>query len=186
VLGVSELRGFLKEKLPDYMVPSAFVLLDTLPLTPNGKVDRQALPAPGGIRPELERGFVAPRTPFEEILAGIWTEILGIEQVSVHDNFFELGGHSLLATQVVSQVRDTFQVELPLRSLFEAATVSDLTTVVEQRLIEQVGAETLTEMWAEMEQLPEDEAEALLAAGETVEEEDSNAPFRASSGSLAV
>jgi len=183
---ISELRRFLKEKLPDYMVPSAFVLLDTLPLTPNGKVDRQALPAPDGIRPELERGFVAPRTPFEEILAGIWTEVLGIEQVGVHDNFFELGGHSLLATQVVSQVRDTFQVELPLRSLFEAATVSDLTTVVEQRVIEQVGGETLTEMWAEIEQLPEDEVEALLAAGETVEEGGSNAPFRAYSRSLAV
>jgi len=116
----------LKEKLPEYMVPSAFVTLDTLPLTPNGKVDRRALPAPGGMRPELEDAFVVPRDALEEQLAGIWAEVLGLERVGVHDDFFELGGHSLLVTQVVSRVRDALQVELPLRSLFEEPTIAGL------------------------------------------------------------
>ena len=128
---INELRSFLKEKLPDYMVPSAFMFLDALPLTPNGKVDRQALPAPDRVRPELESTFVAPRTPVEEVLAGIWAKVLGLEQVGIHDNFFELGGHSLLATQVISRLRDAFQVELPLRSLFEVPTVADLAERVE-------------------------------------------------------
>ncbi|NMF64063.1 non-ribosomal peptide synthetase [Brasilonema octagenarum UFV-E1] len=122
----SELRRFLKEKLPEYMVPSAFILLDKLPLTPNGKVDRLALPAPDGIRPELEETFVAPRNPVEEVLALIWSEVLRVEQVGIYDNFFELGGHSLLATQVLSRLRDIFQVELPLHVLFEATTVAKL------------------------------------------------------------
>ena len=93
--GVSELRGFLKERLPEYMLPSAFVLLDGLPLTPAGKVDRGALPAPDQLRPELEKGFVAPRTPIEAKLAEIWASVLRLEQVGIHDDFFELGGHSL-------------------------------------------------------------------------------------------
>ena len=101
----NELRSFLKQKLPEYMVPSAFVFLDTLPLTPNGKVDRKALPAPDQNRPEAEESYVAPRTPVEELLAEIWAEVLKLDKVGVHDNFFELGGHSLLATQVISRVR---------------------------------------------------------------------------------
>ncbi|MFQ5794231.1 MAG: amino acid adenylation domain-containing protein, partial [Candidatus Bipolaricaulia bacterium] len=127
----TELRRFLQQKLPEYMVPSAFVVLDALPLTPNGKVDRRALPAPDPTRPELERTFNAPRTSIEERVAGIWTELLGVEQVGVYDNFFELGGHSLLATQVISRVRDTFQVELPLRRLFELPTVAGLAESIE-------------------------------------------------------
>ena len=119
-------RGFLKERLPEYMVPSAFVFLDALPLTPNGKVDRQALPAPTSARPESGETFVAPGTPAEEVLAGIWAELLGVEQVGIHDNFFELGGHSLLATQVVSRVRELFHVEIALRQVFETPTVAGL------------------------------------------------------------
>jgi amino acid adenylation domain-containing protein len=129
----SDLRRFLKEQLPEYMVPSAFVTLESLPLTPNGKVDRRALPEPE-LRPELELTFVAPRTPIEEMLASTWACVLGIEQVGVHNNFFELGGHSLLATQVISRVRDTLAVELPLRSLFEAPTVASLAAHVENSL----------------------------------------------------
>jgi hypothetical protein len=102
---VPRLRRFLEEQLPDHMVPAAFVLLESLPLTPNGKVDRKALPAPGGARPELDGVYVAPRSPVEEALAGIWRDVLGLEQLGVHDDFFELGGHSLLATQVVSRLR---------------------------------------------------------------------------------
>src|SRR5205807_1891235 len=111
----TELRSFLREKLPDYMVPPAFVLLDALPRTPNGKVDRQALPAPEWASLESAKAFVAPRTPGEELLVGIWAQVPGVEQVGIHDNFFELGGHSLLVTQVISRIRNTFQVDLPLR-----------------------------------------------------------------------
>ncbi|MEG3971751.1 amino acid adenylation domain-containing protein, partial [Microcoleus sp. T2B6] len=127
---ITDLRHFLKQQLPDYMVPSAFVVLDVLPLTPNGKVDRRALPAPD-LRPELEESFVAPRTPIEEMLASIWSNILLIDSVGVHDNFFTLGGHSLLATQVISRVRDTISIELPLRSLFEAPTIAEFASRVE-------------------------------------------------------
>ncbi|WP_254564071.1 non-ribosomal peptide synthetase [Oscillatoria sp. HE19RPO] len=130
---VGELRGFLKPQLPDYMMPSAFVVLESLPLTPNGKVDRRALPAPEK-RNELEESFVAPSTPIEEMLASIWSNILSIDSVGIHDNFFELGGHSLLATQVISRVRDTLTVELPLRTLFEAPTLAGLAERVENSL----------------------------------------------------
>ena len=126
-----ELRRFLKEKLPDHMVPAVFVLLDALPLLPNGKIDRRALPAPDRSRPELDKAFVAPRTPTEELLAEIWTQLLDIERVGIHDNFFDLGGHSLLATQVVSRMREAFQVEIPLRRLFEVPTVAGLAESIE-------------------------------------------------------
>src|SRR5579859_5531527 len=127
----TDLRNFLKEKLPEYMVPSAFVLLDALPLTLNGKIDRRALPSPDRSRPELDKAFMAPRTPTEELLAEIWGKLLGIERVGIHDNFFDLGGHSLLATQLVSRVREAFQVEIPLRRLFEVPTVAGLAESIE-------------------------------------------------------
>jgi amino acid adenylation domain-containing protein len=127
----NDLRSFLKEKLPEHMVPALFVLLDALPLTPNGKVDRRALPAPDRTRPELEKAFVAPRTPTEELLSEIWAQVLDIERVGIHDNFFDLGGHSLLATQIVSRIREAFQVELPLRRLFEVPTVAGLAESIE-------------------------------------------------------
>ena len=129
---VSKLRTFLKDRLPDYMVPSAFVFLDALPLAPNGKLDREALPAPDWSRPDLKRSFVAPRNSLEQLLASIWTEVLKLEQIGVYDNFFELGGHSLLATQVISRVRETFQVEVPLRTLFEMPTIEELAEVIIQ------------------------------------------------------
>jgi amino acid adenylation domain-containing protein len=130
----NQLREFLKEKLPGYMVPSAFITLEALPLTPNGKIDCRALPAPDLLSRQLETAFVSPRTPTEALLSGIWIEVLGIEQVGVNDNFFELGGHSLLATKVVSRVRETFSVELPLRSLFFSPTVADSAQLIETLL----------------------------------------------------
>jgi acyl carrier protein len=133
---VSQIRSALEEQLPDYMVPSAIVMLDALPLTPNGKVDRKALPAPDQTRIELEGEFVAPRTPVEEVLAGIWAEVLSVERVGVFDNFFQLGGHSLLATQIIGRVRNAFQVELPLRSLFESPTVAGLVQAMETARLE--------------------------------------------------
>jgi acyl carrier protein len=125
-----QLRSFLSEQLPDHMVPSAFVMLDALPLTPNGKVDRRALPAPDGVRPEFEETFVAPRTPIEEVLTGIWAEVLAVERVGIHDTFLALGGHSLLAAQLISRVRAVFQMDLPLRRLFEASTVKEFAEVI--------------------------------------------------------
>jgi amino acid adenylation domain-containing protein len=137
---VDDLRSFLRQKLPDYMTPAAFVTLDALPLTPNGKIDRRALPAPEQSRPELAEAFVAPRNPVEELLAGAWADVLEIERVGVHDNFFDLGGHSLLATKLFSRLRDTFQVELPLAALFEAPTVAALAERIESAKREERGS----------------------------------------------
>ncbi|HJP91739.1 MAG TPA: amino acid adenylation domain-containing protein [Pyrinomonadaceae bacterium] len=130
--GEGELRSFLSERLPGFMVPSTFMLMEAFPLTPNAKVDRKSLPEPDWSQTAVTtRTFVAPRTPFEEVLAGIWSEILGIERVGINDNFFELGGHSLLATTFVSRVRDVFQVELPLRRLFETPTLAGIAEAVQ-------------------------------------------------------
>jgi amino acid adenylation domain-containing protein len=128
---VPQLQAYLAEKLPEYMVPSAFVVLESLPVTANGKVDRLALPAPQPIKLEWAGGYVAPQTSIEEVLVKIWAEVLGIKRVGIRDNFFELGGHSLLATQLVSRVRDAFAVELPLRRVFEAPTIAELSKIVE-------------------------------------------------------
>ncbi|HET7460394.1 MAG TPA: amino acid adenylation domain-containing protein [Longimicrobium sp.] len=125
-----ELREHLRGTLPEYMLPSAFVFLEALPLTPNGKLDRKALPAPDF--GSAEDRYVAPRTPTEEVLAGIWAEVLRLERVGVEESFFDLGGHSLLATRVVSRVSAVFGVELPLRALFEGPTVAELAVRVEE------------------------------------------------------
>jgi non-ribosomal peptide synthetase component F len=157
-----ELRNLLRLKLPDYMVPSAFVFLKTMPLTANGKIDRAALPAPDDLRPDLERVFVAPRTAVEAELAGIWAGLLKVSEVGVYDNFFDLGGHSLLATQVVSRMRQIFQVEISLRSLFESPTVAALAAQIEE-----AAADETTRLLAELEELSEEEAERLLKQEQT-------------------
>ena len=126
-----ELRSYLSERLPEYMIPSYFVMLDAIPLTPNGKIDRRALPAPEIDRPDLEGAFVAPRSVVEEMVAQIWTNVLGINRIGVHDNFFALGGHSLLATTIVTRLRQAFNIDLPLRTIFEGPTVSHLAQVID-------------------------------------------------------
>jgi amino acid adenylation domain-containing protein len=134
---INDLRCYLKQKLPQYMMPSAFVLLESLPLTTNGKIDRRSLPAPDINQAEFESNFTEPRTPDEQLIAEIWAEVLGLERVGIHDNFFELGGHSLLATQAISRLREAFQVEVPLRSLFESPTVATVTESLLQYRAEQ-------------------------------------------------
>ena len=169
----SELRQYLAEKLPEQMIPASFVFLAELPLTPNGKVDRRALPEPDGSRPEQEGAYVAARTPVEELVVSIWQQVLGLEQVGIYDNFFELGGHSLLATQVVSRIRQTFSVELPLRALFEAPTVAGLAVLVENNdhqqkygsapVITRADTESQTEMLKQLEQFSDEELDSLLS-----------------------
>jgi hypothetical protein len=160
---VSELREHARRRLPDYMVPAAFVRLEQLPLNSNGKVDRRALPAPDRARPELAQEFVAPRSATEEVLASVWAEVLGREQVGVHDNFFDLGGHSLLATQLVSRVRGIFSAELPLRHLFESPTVAGLAERLTRDAPSPEAVESIARLFRRLEALSEEEADALLA-----------------------
>jgi acyl-coenzyme A synthetase/AMP-(fatty) acid ligase/acyl carrier protein len=169
-LSVSALRDFLQQKLPEYMVPSAFVPLAALPLTPNGKIDRQALPAPDPARPALEKAFVPPRTPVEAEIARIWAEVLGRDRIGVHDNFFELGGHSLLAAQVIYRLRETFLVDLPLPSLFEAPTVAGAAAVIVRGQADEDEQAKIARTLADIEQLSADEVHTLL----TVESEESD------------
>jgi amino acid adenylation domain-containing protein len=128
----SELRSFLKTKLPEYMVPSAFVMLEALPLTPTGKIDRRALPAPDAARPKLEKAFVAPRDTLELQMTKIWEQVLGLQPIGVRDNFFELGGHSLLAVRLFAQIEKVFGTDVPLATLFQAPTVEQLANVLRQ------------------------------------------------------
>jgi amino acid adenylation domain-containing protein len=123
---VADLRGFLRRKVPGYMMPAILIAIDALPLSPNGKVDRSKLPSPADSRPTLEEAFVEPRTEIEELVAQVWREVLKLEMIGVYDNFFDLGGHSLLATRVVARLRSNFNVDLPLRKLFELPTVAGL------------------------------------------------------------
>ncbi|MCP4400947.1 MAG: AMP-binding protein, partial [bacterium] len=134
VPSVEKLRQFLTQKLPEYMIPSTFVFLEEFPLTPSGKIDRKTLPDPERTRPDLEEQFISPRTPVEEKLARIWCEVLQLDQIGIYDNFFVLGGHSLLATQVISRANRIFELEIPLRSLFELPTIAGSAEYIEQVL----------------------------------------------------
>ena len=164
---ITALRSFLQAKLPDYMVPSAFVFLDVLPTLPTGKVDRRGLPAPGSARPELGTSFVGPRTPVEQGLTEIWAEVLGLDQVGIQDNFLDLGGDSLLASQVISRMIRTFRVELPIRSLLEASTVADMAVAITQDRAKSAGQSDIDRMLAELEALSDTEAKQLMADGNT-------------------
>ncbi|HEX3560510.1 MAG TPA: amino acid adenylation domain-containing protein [Pyrinomonadaceae bacterium] len=157
-----ELRAFLKERLPEHMLPSAYVFLDRLLLTPHGKVDRRALPQPEGDTRELDAPFVAPRNAVEEVLCEIFAEVLGVERVGVNDNFFELGGHSLLATQIASRVRKAFQPDLPLRRVFEAPTVGALAEILVAGEPSPGQLERTAETLRRIESLSADDLEELL------------------------
>ena len=164
-IGGTEMREHLKQSLPEYMVPGTFITLNRLPLTLNGKVDRKALPAPGDA--EERQIYIAPQSDLEVNLAGIWSNLLRRERVSIADNFFDLGGHSLLATQVISRVRESFRVEVPLRALFESPTVAGLAAAIEQaRTNMEIGANReLERLLADVEGLSDSEALVMLNAG---------------------
>jgi amino acid adenylation domain-containing protein len=174
---VGELRSFLLDKLPDYMVPAGFVFLERLPLSPSGKVDRHALPVPDRERPNLEMAFVAPRTPVEESLVQMWAEVLGIERIGIQDNFFELGGHSLQATRIISRIRESLGVEMELPRFLKAPTVASLAeAVAEKQGARMRGADpmpakisreskSIDEQLADLDLLSEEEAEVLVGQG---------------------
>ncbi len=155
---IPRLRAFLATRLPDHMMPSAFVLLRTLPVSPSGKVDRRALPAPDTIRPELERNFAAPRTAVERVIATLWQEMLGLEKIGIHDNFFDIGGHSLLATQIAVRLPELLQVTVSLETLFDAPTVATLAERLTLDPIDGPRIETTARILLEVAQLPDDAA----------------------------
>jgi acyl carrier protein len=161
-----ELLTFLQEKLPSYMLPSAFIAIKEIPLTPNGKVDRRALPAPEQIEVSTA-GFIAPRTEMEQLVAEIWCEILGITQVGADSNFFDLGGHSLLATRVMNRIRERCGVELPLRVLFEFPTVVSLAAKLDDARPKETELSRILDILVNMENISEEEVTTLLAQSES-------------------
>jgi acyl carrier protein len=140
-VGSSQMQRFLRMSLPEFMVPAAFVWLDELPLTPAGKVDYRRLPQLESVTEARETEFFAPRTPIEQALADLWSELLGVEKVGIHDSFFDLGGHSLLLVKMNARLEQQFQLSLPLGILFEAPTVEQLATLLLERLLAAAGAE---------------------------------------------
>jgi amino acid adenylation domain-containing protein len=159
---VGELRMYAREVLPGYMVPSAIVVLDSLPLTPNGKLDRKALPEPAASLSAADDGFEPPQSSTEETLARIWTEILGVESVSVNDNFFDAGGHSLMATQLIARVRSTFGADIPLQTFFASPTIRDIARAVDEASLASADTAALDEIFAMLEGIDDAEAQSLL------------------------
>jgi hypothetical protein len=162
MLQINSLRSFLKEKLPDYMIPSDFIKIEEVPLLSNGKIDRKALPLPEGARPQLDEAFVAPRSSTEEDLAKIWADVLHLDRVGIHDNFFDLGGHSLVATKVMSRVQKVFNLKLPLRILFEAPTVAEFSLAIIQLQVAQMGERDIIGLLEGLESLSDDEARSAM------------------------
>ena len=159
----TSLRHTLSETLPDYMIPSSFMTLESLPMTASGKIDRLALPAPDGTRPELDTPFLAPRTPVEEALSRIWADVLGLDQVGIDDDFLELGGDSLRASQVGSRAIGVLGVDLPLRALLRAPTVADMALAVTQSRAAQKGDEEMASVLEELESISSEQVRKLLA-----------------------
>ena len=161
---IRELKGYMRERLPEYMVPGVIVEMEGLPVSPSGKVDRKALPVPDGEKLGVGREYVGPRTETEARLVEICMELLGLERVGINDNFFDLGGHSLLATQFISRLRDAFHIDLPLRALFESPTAAELAEKVELLMGDgQTHMDKIAEMLNAVEQLTEEEVKALMA-----------------------
>ncbi|MBD1924288.1 amino acid adenylation domain-containing protein [Microcoleus sp. FACHB-831] len=158
-----EVRSFLKQHLPEYMIPAAFVQMEALPLTPNGKINRLALPASDNYRPEQESVFVAPQTQIEQEIAEIWTAVLSLDKVGIKDNFFDLGGHSLMATQLISRVKKNFGVDVSLPEFFKSPTIKDLAEIVETQILIKSNGAKIDELLDQMENLDEAEVQKLLS-----------------------
>jgi len=137
----TELRRYLLEKLPEFMVPFAFVELKALPTTANGKVDRRALPAPGTERPTLEADYAEPQTMTEQSVAAIWQQVLRIEKVGIYDDFFQLGGQSILAIQIIQRINHAFEIDLPMRSMFAEPTIAALSLLIEETVLEKLESQ---------------------------------------------
>jgi len=143
------------------MLPSTFVFLEALPLT-NGKLNRNELPKPGNSRPKLTIAYLAPRNDVEKMLSNIWCDVLSLDEVGRHDNFFELGGHSLAASRVISRVIQGFQLELPIKALFDAPTVAEMATIIAQNQTKRASNEELARMLNELDSMSEEEAQQLV------------------------
>jgi acyl-coenzyme A synthetase/AMP-(fatty) acid ligase/acyl carrier protein len=172
---VSELRHAIAQKLPDYMIPSAFVIIDALPLIASGKVNHRALPPPSTERPQIGTSFVKPQTPVEIELAEIWSDVLGLDEVGINDSFFDLGGHSLLAFRVISRVIKKFRVEVPLKFLFQSTTVADMAIIIVQNIAEKAERENIEQILAELDRLSEEQVQRLLTDEEAGSDNDSGA-----------
>ncbi|HVB37168.1 MAG TPA: phosphopantetheine-binding protein, partial [Vicinamibacterales bacterium] len=155
------LRAFAASRLPSYLVPSFFVELSALPLTPSGKVERRSLPTPSSR--EVRADFVEPRTAAERWLASVWAELLGAERIGVHDNFFELGGHSLLTTRLVSRVRQSLQIDMPLRLAFEQPTIEGFAAALAARCGGPDVLDTIVDTFLQIQNLSDEQAHALLS-----------------------
>jgi amino acid adenylation domain-containing protein len=171
---IRDMLNLLKQQLPDYMIPSAFVFLDALPLSPNGKIDRNALPSPGNARPDVGVPFVAPRTPLEEELAEIWKEVLSLDSVGIDDNFLDLGGHSLSASQIISQVIRRFQLALPVQLLFDSPTVAKMAVVIANGEAGKFDGEELERALGELESVSEGEAQRIVGGNRSPLNSESN------------
>ena len=169
---VSTLRRTLATRLPEFMIPSVFVILDSLPKAPNGKVNLRALPEPSRARPTLDQTLVPPRTPVEATVCAIWAEVLGLDQVGIDDPFLDLGGHSLAASQVIAKIAETFHVDLPVSTLFETPTVAGIAAAIAASLAQHAEREPRDRLLAELEQLSDAEAERLLMGGMSMQSED--------------
>jgi non-ribosomal peptide synthetase component F/acyl carrier protein len=159
----NELRNFLTQKLPAYMIPAAFISLNAFPLTLNGKIDRRALPAPDRAKLGLEKALVSPRNVLEESLIAIWADVLGLERIGIEDNFFELGGHSLLASKLISRLRETFQMEFPLRKFFEAPTIAGMSAAMVSEPLAKVKVERIAELYLSVARFSDDEVDRMLS-----------------------
>jgi len=166
-LTVSLMREFLKDRLPDYLIPPALIPLDVMPLTPNGKIDRKGLPAVEQINGQRERIPEPPRNRVEEALAWMWAEILGVEEVGIHDNFFEMGGHSILASQLVSRMRETFQIELSMRTFFDAPAIAKLAEIIVRDEEQARRVMRISELMVQVINSSDDEVEAMLGGNQS-------------------
>lgn len=159
---VTTLRDYLRERLPEYMIPANFVFMDRMPLTPNGKIDRKALPKPTSERPALDDSFMAAETPLEEQIVQIWRDVLEIDKIGIHDNFFDLGGHSLQATRILARLREVFDLGLNLRTFFTYPTVSGLASEIGEMLVADEDEDDMLAMILEVENMTDDKRKALL------------------------